>query len=83
MEALNNMDLGTFVHQQLVSFTAANLQYLEGEIVERASGVFLWTSLAIRRLFRAVGRGQSKAELITTLKTLPTNLDELLMISIC
>ena len=77
MEDLNNTDIKTFVHQQLVSFTTVNLQDLEKEIVERASGVFLWISLAIRMLFRAVDRGQSKGELLATLKQLPPKLDDL------
>lgn len=77
MEDLNSADISLYVHRQLASCKYPDLADFETQIVQRASGVFLWTNLVIQRLRKAADQGRSKAEMRAILSRLPSKLDDL------
>ncbi|KIW12619.1 hypothetical protein PV08_09897 [Exophiala spinifera] len=86
MERLTRKDIEAFVVDQLgeiKEFGTLEAAYpstcndVIKEIVEKAQGVFLWVYLVIRSLKQGLIEGDSMAVLVTRLRELPPDLDEL------
>ena len=84
VQEMTHADISAFVtsklQAQLVGHSPqqqAIRDTLAAEIVEKASGAFVWVKLVIDELCRGLVEGDSMQELRTTLRTVPTNLEDL------
>jgi NACHT domain len=85
LEELTKGDISTYVHDQLLGnelFRAQQrrhpklLTYISDEIIQKASGVFLWVRLVVRELLKRVRDGGWASELINQLDEIPPDLDD-------
>ena len=63
--------------QSIAHIPDKTVQYLTAIILERAEGVFLWASLAVRDLMRGLRNGDSPKQLEERLARLPDEIDEI------
>ena len=76
MESQNATDIALYVHNALKDRNAKISDFdLEGEIVRKANGVFLWVILVIHRLWNAADYEQTSKEKMHILKKIPSELD--------
>jgi hypothetical protein len=80
VESRNESDIASYVRGRF-SFTPPSeadvVAELEACIIERASGVFLWSVLVVDQLLRDVDRGRPMSELMECLKQVPKTMEEL------
>lgn len=80
VENRNESDIATYVRDRF-SFAppseATVVAELESCIIERASGVFLWSVLVVDQLLRDVDRGRPMSELMGRLRQVPPTMEEL------
>ena len=84
VQEMTNADISAFVSSklqaQLVRHSPQQQRIgdtLAAEVVEKASGTFVWVKLVIDELCRGLVEGDSIQELRKTLRTVPTNLEDL------
>jgi hypothetical protein len=80
VENRNGSDIASYVRGRF-SFAppseATVVAELEACIIEKASGVFLWSVLVVDQLLRDVDRGRPMSELMECLKQVPKTMEEL------
>jgi hypothetical protein len=78
MEDQNASDIANCVEQQLMSFASKDFRAeLLENLTARASGVFLWAVVVVRKLLIAEDQGRSLEQMRVILRGLPSDLDGL------
>ena len=78
MEDQNAPDIASYIEQQLNSFATKDFRAeLLENLTARASGIFLWVVLVIRKLLIAEDKGRSLENMRIILRSLPSDLDGL------
>lgn len=78
----NNRDIANFVQTYLTSSALGGrktkyFQDFADQVIKKADGVFLWVSLVVPKLRKAINRGDTLARLRNMLDEIPTPLEEL------
>ena len=73
----NQRDISTFVDSQLTGFCGRTSSTIPALIVERASGVFMWVCLVVKRVLDLDRKGIGLAEIEEEIHAIPPDLDEL------
>ena len=78
----NHGDIAEFVQAQLTSKAISgrktqHFQNFADQVIEKADGVFLWVSLVVPKLRKAINRGDTLARLRDMLDDIPIPLEEL------
>ena len=74
MHEANKADIKRYVDQKL-TVSGLKMVMLSDEIIQKASGVFLWVVLVVQILQRELDRGKSSSELSSTLHDVPQDLE--------
>ncbi|KAK0655557.1 putative Pfs NB-ARC and ankyrin-domain-containing protein, partial [Cercophora newfieldiana] len=73
----NQGDISTFVDNQLAEFQARTSSTIPTWITERASGVFMWACLVVKRVLDLDLEGAGPGEIEGEIHSIPPDLDEL------
>ena len=76
MEDRNASDTNVYIEQELCLPAGYKHTMLMERLVEKASGVFLWFVLVVRRLRKASDQGHNQSELENLLRRLPGRLED-------
>lgn len=88
LQDLTRNDIKTYVHdtialhphtETIIGMDSAIVDKIQGELTEKASGVFLWVILACRSLIQGFAAYDTPEELQQRLKELPPELNDLFM----
>lgn len=88
LQDLTRNDIKTYVHdtialhphtETIIGMDSTILDKIQGELTEKASGVFLWVILACRSLIQGFAAYDTPEELQQRLKELPPELNDLFM----
>lgn len=77
LENHNKLDIRRYVHQELSLNDARLRKELGAGIVEKSVGMFLWSSLMVRRLLKAFDQGRSGEQMKILLCHAPPSLESL------
>ncbi|KAK3371759.1 hypothetical protein B0T24DRAFT_579192, partial [Lasiosphaeria ovina] len=73
----NQGDISTFVNNQLAEFRARTSSTIPTWITERASGVFMWARLVVKRVLDLEREGAGLKKIERAIHSIPPDLDEL------
>ena len=76
MEDRNASDINLYFQQELRLPAGYDNARLTKSLIEKASGIFLWTVLVVRRLLKAADQGLDQAELEFLLHKIPSRLED-------
>src|SRR5205814_1409874 len=72
----HNQDIANYLHSELKAGSSKQVEQVRTEILEKASGIFLWVVLVVQILNKEYDRGRIHA-LRKRLQEIPTKLNEL------
>ena len=77
LEDENYKDISTFVDDQLGAFRVRTLSTIRALITQRASGVFMWARLVVKKVLGLEREGAGVKKIEAALYAIPPDLDEL------
>jgi ankyrin repeat protein len=77
LEGENRADISTYVQSELSSFRELITPTISDLIIKRASGIFLWAQLVVRRVRDLGLQGEGEKKIMAAVRSIPEGLDEL------